>query len=241
MPTCCASRHLNHCPCLLHHPRVYLTADPAALPCSAPARARCPAAPPSRPSRHHRQAGAQAERRVGTAAWQSLLSLTMTGERMVCRGRRAAPQRRPHPHPPIRAAPKIWNQILTTWAVIHHPTHLHSHRDLTASYSQRPRWQQRRRRYSSRAHFCQCPRVWRACFAGAVTLQPRTHTLQAPPSPAASFATGALKLFSLVQALAARQRRKLATQNMAPFVLSFGMEEYALALQVCFPQAAYAM
>jgi hypothetical protein len=58
-----------------------------------------------------------------------------------------------------------------------------------------------------------------------------------PPSPA----TGALKLFSLVQALAARQRRKLATENMTPFVLSFGMEEYALALQVCFALAAYAM
>jgi hypothetical protein len=44
-----------------------------------------------------------------------------------------------------------------------------------------------------------------------------------------------------VQALAARQRRKLAMENMTPFVLSFGMEEYALAVQVCFAIAAYAM
>lgn len=39
---------------------------------------------------------------------------------------------------------------------------------------------------------------------------------------------------STQQALAARQRRKLAVANMAPFSLSFGMEEYAHALQVFF-------
>jgi hypothetical protein len=36
----------------------------------------------------------------------------------------------------------------------------------------------------------------------------------------------------LAQAFAARERRKLAMANMAPFSLSFGMEEYAHAMQV---------